>query len=97
MVKHLFEQMANEGKNKYFLIQQLHKAQKPNVLDHGVPQRTSQRQIQSVSEAPDTQLVNEPKPQFPQSSGASSSLALAMRARQQAELEEDSPPMNSKT
>lgn len=35
--------------------------------------------------------------EFPQSSGASSALALVMRARQQAELEGDSPPLNRKT
>ncbi|XP_077305074.1 transmembrane channel-like protein 5 [Lithobates pipiens] len=97
MVKHLLKQIANEGKDKYFLIQKLRKAQKSNVEDHGVPRRTSQRQIQSVHESQDTEFANETESEFPQSSGVSSALALAMRARQQAEQEGDSPPLNRKT
>lgn len=97
MVKHLLEQIANEGKDKYFLIQELRKAQKSNVEDHGVPRRTSQRQIQSVHESQDTDFANETESEFPQSSGVSTALALVMRARQQAEQEGDSPPLNRKT
>lgn len=97
MVKHLLEQIANEGKDKYFLIQELRKAQKSNVEDHGVSRRTSQRQIQSVHESQDTDFANETESEFPQSSGVSTALALVMRARQQAEQEGDSPPLNRKT
>ncbi|XP_018413966.1 PREDICTED: transmembrane channel-like protein 5 [Nanorana parkeri] len=96
MVKHLYKQIANEGQDKYFLIHELRKTQKPNVADYGAPQKMPVRQIQPVHEAQDIQLADEPKPQFPQSNRSSSALALAMRARQQADLEEDSPPMNRK-
>nr|DBA20306.1 TPA: hypothetical protein GDO54_016013 [Pyxicephalus adspersus] len=78
MVKHLFEQIANEGKDKKFLIQELHKAQKPNS--------------QSIHEDQDMQLVNVAL-SLPIESRRESTLALIMRARQQADLEEESPPM----
>lgn len=39
----------------------------------------------------------ETESEFPQSSGVSTALALVMRARQQAEQEGDSPPLNRKT
>ncbi|KAM5151834.1 transmembrane channel-like protein 5 [Mantella aurantiaca] len=94
MVKHLFAQIANEGKDKYFLIQELRKSQKPNVADHRASQNKSQGQIQPVHETQGMQFVNESP--FPQHRDSSSALALAMRARQQADLEEDSPPMDRK-
>ncbi|KAM9305535.1 transmembrane channel-like protein 5 [Gastrophryne carolinensis] len=95
MIKHLLEQIANEGKDKSFLIPKLREAQKMNAANHRAPHQKPQ--VQPSHEAQDMQLVNEPELQQAEPSSRTSALALAMRARQQADLEEDSPPMNRRS
>ncbi|XP_068100848.1 transmembrane channel-like protein 5 isoform X2 [Hyperolius riggenbachi] len=93
MMKRLFAQIANEGKDKSFLIKELRKTQKPNGINRGGSQKMSHREAQPSYETLDMEL-NESKSQFPQRSGSANALALAMRAKQQEDLEEDYPPIN---
>ncbi|KAG8432977.1 hypothetical protein GDO86_017301 [Hymenochirus boettgeri] len=90
MVKHLYQQIANEGKDKTFLLQELRKSQNLN----SEPVGTLRREIQPSNGT--LQVFNEhiPHMQRSESVGTSDALALAMRARQQAEMEEKSSVPN---
>lgn len=91
MVKLLLTHIANEGKDKSFLLQELRKTQKPSGGNRGAPHQISQRQVQPSHTSEDQQTGRESRPQ---SSGGSNALELAMRERQQ--MEESSPMENGR-
>ncbi|XP_063790469.1 transmembrane channel-like protein 5 [Pseudophryne corroboree] len=91
MVKRLLVQIANEGKDKTYLLTELRKSQKQNGTKRSAPNQTSQRQVHPSHETQDLQFPNEA---VPYGTGTSDALALAMRARQQADSEGESPELN---
>ncbi|XP_075035838.1 transmembrane channel-like protein 5 [Mixophyes fleayi] len=93
MVKRLIQQIANEGKDKSFLLNELRKSQKQNGTYGGTANQTSRSQVQPSHQAQTMQFFNESEPQ---NTGGSDGLALAMRARQQADREGDSPAASRK-
>ncbi|KAM4697775.1 transmembrane channel-like protein 5 [Rhinophrynus dorsalis] len=96
MVKHLLEQIANEGKDKAFLIQELRKGQNLTEAPVITPYKAIPRE--SSRGAEELQFVNEHNPLASRnrSSDASDALALVMRARELAEREETSLALNDK-
>eukprot|EP00079_Xenopus_tropicalis_P030652 XP_012826808.1 PREDICTED: transmembrane channel-like protein 5 isoform X2 [Xenopus tropicalis] len=98
LVKHLYQQIANEGKDKSFLLDELRKAQSLNKAPDRAPYKAAQKQIQPSYRSQEMHTVNEHIPLEPRSEsvGTSDVLGLAMRARQQAEMEERSSALNSR-
>ncbi|OCT64109.1 transmembrane channel-like protein 5 [Xenopus laevis] len=97
MVQHLYQQIANEGKDKSFLLHELRKAQSLNEAPGRAPYRAAQRQVQPSYRNQEMHTVNEhiPLESRGESIGTSDVLGLVMRARQQAEMEERSSALNS--
>ncbi|KAM3916663.1 transmembrane channel-like protein 5 [Leptodactylus fuscus] len=79
MVKLLLTQIANEGKDKSFLLDELRKSQKITGGNRGAPHGMSQREVLSHRSV-DEQMGHEPRAQR---SRHSSALESAMRARQE--------------
>ncbi|KAM8934434.1 transmembrane channel-like protein 5 isoform 2-T2 [Pelodytes ibericus] len=95
MVKHLLEQIGNEGKDKTFLLQELKKAHNSYAAPAIVPYDKPPKQPPPSHGTQELRIINESNT-LPGSvsSGATDALALAMRARYQAEMEEGSPAVN---
>ncbi|XP_075686299.1 transmembrane channel-like protein 5 isoform X2 [Rhinoderma darwinii] len=91
MVKLLLTQIANEGKDKSFLLEGLRKTQKPSGGNRGAPHQMSQSQVKPSQTSEDQQIGYESRPQ---SGDGSNALGLAMRSRQQ--MEESSPMENGR-
>ncbi|XP_071976722.1 transmembrane channel-like protein 5 isoform X3 [Engystomops pustulosus] len=81
MVKLLLTQIANEGKDKSFLLNEIRKSQKPSGGNRGATHQISHRQIEQPyrSEEEEQPMGHDSRPQ---SAAASGALGLAMRARQ---------------
>ncbi|XP_040297133.1 transmembrane channel-like protein 5 [Bufo bufo] len=94
MVKLLFTQIANEGKDKSFLLKELRKSQRQDEGNRGAPHQISQRQVQQSQGSKDQQHEQIGRESRPPSSGGTNALELAMRARQQ--MEESSPMENER-
>ncbi|KAG9477040.1 hypothetical protein GDO78_002432 [Eleutherodactylus coqui] len=90
MVKLLLTQIANEGKDKSFLLEELRKSEKKSERNRGAPHQISQRQVQQSHTSEDQQMAHESRPE---DNSRSNALELAMRARQQME---ESSPMGSR-
>ncbi|XP_069839859.1 transmembrane channel-like protein 5 isoform X2 [Dendropsophus ebraccatus] len=117
MVNLLLTHIANEGKDKSFLLEELRKSQKPSGGSRSAPHQIAQRQDKSSQSSEDQRTGYESRPQssrgsnvlepavkdseqieesspmanrraFNDNSGPSDTMAMIMRARQQAEYEE---------
>ncbi|XP_056392106.1 transmembrane channel-like protein 5 isoform X2 [Hyla sarda] len=90
MVKMLLTHIANEGKDKSFLLKELRKSQKPPGGNRSAPHQMSKRQVQPSQGSEDQRMGNESRPQ---SSGGPSALKLAVKDREQ--MEESSSMENT--
>ncbi|KAM4025487.1 transmembrane channel-like protein 5 isoform 2-T2 [Anomaloglossus baeobatrachus] len=86
MVKLLLTQIANEGKDKSFLLEGLRKSQKPSEGNRGAPHQMPQRQDRQSHRSEDQQMGRESRPQ---SGGRSKDLEPARQ-----EMEDISPTNN---
>ncbi|XP_075422168.1 transmembrane channel-like protein 5 isoform X1 [Ascaphus truei] len=93
LVKLLQEQIANGGKDKAFLLQQLRKLQNMTGVPVSIPYKESYEKLQSTNRMQKLQFATETETCVPgsESAGVSDAMSLAMMARQQAELEGNSP------
>ncbi|XP_063286399.1 transmembrane channel-like protein 5 [Pelobates fuscus] len=95
MVKHLLEQIGNEGNDKVFLLKELRKTHNLHAAPVIVPYEKQSPPSQGVQEF---HIANESKTSLQRSGsiGATDALALAMMARHEAELEGDTQAANER-
>ncbi|KAM4632638.1 transmembrane channel-like protein 5 isoform 1-T2 [Discoglossus pictus] len=89
MVRRLLEQIANEGKDKAFLLQEMQKVQSPNGVKAQL--RNVQRKFTQSRGPQDVPLGDDTPSYRSDTAGVSDALSLAMMARQQAEQEDELP------
>ncbi|XP_053550223.1 transmembrane channel-like protein 5 [Bombina bombina] len=95
MVKILLEQIANEGKDKAFLLKEMARTQRPNKTQPFIPYKEYQLKDQPSNKSQNLQFTDETSTQRPLRARSSESHAagIPMMQRQQAE-EHDSPSLS---